>query len=137
MVTFSSCEQCFQYCKMLLCCKPAQATRILQQHVPKGCKTLGGKRSCPLDREQLAMWDRESTAVMRKCVAAKFSQNADLGRRLIATGDAVLFERLPRFADSHWGVKADGRGANVLGQVLMQTRRALRDSNQDTEESAL
>jgi ribA/ribD-fused uncharacterized protein len=62
---------------------------------------------------------------MREAVTAKFAQNEDLRQRLLATGDAQLVEKLPRFADSFWGVNSKGVGENQLGRILMDVRKAL------------
>ena len=69
---------------------------------------------------------------------AKFSQNAGLHKKLLATGDAILAEANPR--DIIWGVglsendpKIDAvnawRGENLLGYILMDIRAKLRLSS--------
>lgn len=64
--------------------------------------------------------------VMRMAVRAKFSQHPELGRLLLSTKDAVLVEHTTN--DAYWG---DGGGAglgeNMLGQILMEVRRELRE----------
>jgi predicted NAD-dependent protein-ADP-ribosyltransferase YbiA (DUF1768 family) len=34
----------------------------------------------------------------------------------------MLVEKLSRFGDNKWGVLKSGKGANLLGQVLMHVR---------------
>jgi hypothetical protein len=60
---------------------------------------------------------------MRGALAAKFTQNPDLGKRLIATGDLELVE-FNTWDDRFWGV-CGGVGLNWLGHFLMELRRML------------
>lgn len=55
---------------------------------------------------------------------SKFLQNPDLRDALIATGDAVL-EEGNSWGDIYWG-KVNGRGTNMLGQILMDIREKLK-----------
>jgi ribA/ribD-fused uncharacterized protein len=58
--------------------------------------------------------------VMLRGLRAKFSQNEDLKKLLLETGDVVLHEDSP--TDMVWGVKGEDR----LGKLLMQVRSELR-----------
>lgn len=69
-------------------------------------------------------WDAVKLAVMREAVRAKFGQNPDLARQLLATATAELIEDSK--SDAYWGVGRDGRGQNWLGRILMDVREALR-----------
>lgn len=69
-------------------------------------------------------WERRRDAVMREAVWAKFSQNPDLAKRLLATGDKYL-EETNWWDDEYWGV-FQGKGENMLGRILMETRARLR-----------
>ena len=60
---------------------------------------------------------------MRRADFAKFSQNSNLGQKLIATGTAELIEDLPH--EPFWGIGQDGAGANWAGRVLMEIRALL------------
>jgi len=60
---------------------------------------------------------------MRDVVWAKFSQNPDLAARLVATGEKFL-EETNWWNDTYWGVY-QGKGKNMLGQILMETRARL------------
>jgi hypothetical protein len=62
---------------------------------------------------------------MQTAVLAKFTQNAGLKELLLSTGDAKLVEHTEN--DSYWGDGGDGKGRNMLGQVLMYVREQLRD----------
>jgi ribA/ribD-fused uncharacterized protein len=70
-----------------------------------------------------AWWDARKDQVMRDAVWAKFSQNPDLAARLVATGDKFL-EETNWWNDQYWGVY-QGKGKNMLGQILMETRARL------------
>ena len=71
--------------------------------------------------------------VMRIAVRAKFFQNPELAKRLLATGVAELIEDSE--SDAFWGCGKNGDGLNWLGQVLMEVRSELetqsRPSNGD------
>jgi ribA/ribD-fused uncharacterized protein len=60
---------------------------------------------------------------MFDALRAKFTQHADLGERLRATGDALLVEHSRR--DAYWADGGDGHGLNRLGHLLMRVRREL------------
>lgn len=74
-------------------------------------------------------WDAVRLAVMHEVVTAKFTQNPDLAKLLVATGDRELIEG-NSWGDRFWG-KVDGQdrslsgmlfGENWLGRILMITR---------------
>jgi predicted NAD-dependent protein-ADP-ribosyltransferase YbiA (DUF1768 family) len=65
---------------------------------------------------------------------AKFSQNPDMLRQLLATGDRILVEASP--LDRIWGIglrgddprasdRASWQGLNLLGEALMRVRATL------------
>lgn len=68
-------------------------------------------------------WAGREDQVMRDVVWAKFSQNPDLAARLVATGEKFL-EETNWWNDTYWGVY-QGKGKNMLGQILMETRARL------------
>lgn len=67
-------------------------------------------------------WESVKIEVMRKALLAKFSQHADLQEMLLGTGDRVIHEDSPD--DAIWGWMG-GRGKDLLGRLLMQTRKFL------------
>lgn len=86
----------------------------------------------PIDAKMLASdpstppragWNDVRVDVMRDVVRAKFEQNEDARRSLLATGDEELMEKSD---DGFWGSGPDMKGMNWLGKVLMETRAALR-----------
>ena len=85
---------------------------------PGKAKALG--RTCKL----VPNWEQIKVGVMIRGVRAKFWQHADLGDKLIATGDALLVEG-NTWDDRIWGV-VDGEGENLLGLILMLVRAELR-----------
>ena len=69
-------------------------------------------------------WEQVKEAVMERCVLAKFTQHADLGAVLLATGDAELVEHTRN--DRYGADGGDGTGKNRLGFVLERVRCILR-----------
>jgi ribA/ribD-fused uncharacterized protein len=70
-------------------------------------------------------WDQIKRSVMKECCTAKFLQHPELRKQLMETGDQELIEDSP--VDWYWGIGADGKGKNTLGQVLMEIREELKD----------
>ncbi len=60
---------------------------------------------------------------MKEVLWAKFSQNPELAKKLVATGDRVL-EETNWWGDRIWGVH-EGQGKNLLGLQLMEIRARL------------
>jgi len=87
---------------------------------PMEAARMGRSRGQPLRPD----WEAVKVDVMRGAVWAKFSQHPDLGRTLLATGNATLVEHTPR--DAFWGDGGDGRGRNMLGRILVEVRGRLR-----------
>ena len=85
-----------------------------------------------------SVWASNCRSIVLQGNVAKFRQNPDLLRAILATGDKPLVEASP--VDRIWGIglAADKavhtrprawRGTNYLGQVLMKTREILRATN--------
>jgi ribA/ribD-fused uncharacterized protein len=83
------------------------------------------------------VWRDAARRVVYRGNLAKFSQDEELRRLLLATGSKTLVEGSAK--DRLWGVglawddaaienQANWRGSNWLGQVLMQVRDALQQS---------
>lgn len=62
--------------------------------------------------------------MMEKVIQLKFTQSEKLKQMLVSTGDAKLIEDSP--IDPFWGIGADGKGANKLGEALMKVRSQIR-----------
>lgn len=70
-------------------------------------------------------WNEIRDEVMYNVCMAKFSQNDDLRKSLIDTGDATLIEGNP-WNDRYWGM-CKGKGKNKLGKILMKIRDELKN----------
>jgi len=70
-------------------------------------------------------WNKRSLDVMRDALYLKFSQNPELKKLLLETGNRYLIENAGA-KDDFWGNGADGNGQNWLGKLLMETRSRLR-----------
>lgn len=75
-------------------------------------------------------WLSVRRSVMERVVKAKFSQNEELGRRLVCDIEGFWLEEGNSWGDTYFGViesEVTGRpfGANVLGRTLMRVRREL------------
>ena len=79
-----------------------------------------GRREKPLRKD----WESVKDQVMFDAVLAKFTQNPDIARKLLSTGDAYLIEHTKN--DFYWADGGDGSGKNRLGEVLMAVRDSLR-----------
>jgi ribA/ribD-fused uncharacterized protein len=69
-------------------------------------------------------WVDLRLTVMARALEAKFTQNAALRGRLLATGERRLVHLSAR--DRFWGRTRDGAGENRLGEMLMALRDRLR-----------
>lgn len=72
-------------------------------------------------------WEQVKEGIMYDICLAKFTQNKELGKKLLATGD-VLLEEGNTWNDREWG-KVDGIGKNKLGKALMKVREELKNTN--------
>lgn len=86
---------------------------------PAGAKKRG--RKCRLRED----WEQVKVAIMRELLRQKFTTDLDLLQRLLATGEAELIEG-NWWGDRFWGV-CQGKGQNILGQLLMELRKELKD----------
>ena len=70
-------------------------------------------------------WEAVKVGIMEEVVRAKFSQNPELLKKLLDTGDAEL-EEGNSWHDTFWGVDRNtGEGENHLGRILMKVRSEL------------
>ena len=70
-------------------------------------------------------WEEVKAGIMEELVRAKFTQNEELGRLLLATGKSELIEG-NSWNDTFWGVDLKtGEGRNELGKALMKVRAEL------------
>lgn len=80
------------------------------------------------DRQNLLRpdWEEIKDEVMLQVLRMKFSQNPEIAKELLATGDAILIEHTRN--DDYWADGGDGSGKNKLGLLLMQVREELKNS---------
>lgn len=71
-------------------------------------------------------WEEVKNKVMLQAFRMKFSQNPEIAKELLATGDAILIEHTRN--DDYWADGGDGSGKNKLGLLLMQVREELKNS---------
>ena len=129
-VQYSCLEAYYQYQKAKAFEADQLAVKILWTYSPTYQRRLG--ESIP-DFDAVK-WARVAEDVMRHGLKLKFTQNVDLGERLVATGDAVLCEatdtekvwscglalNVPNLVD-----KGSWPGASRLGYLLMSVRDEL------------
>jgi len=105
--------------------------QILNAPTPKAAKELGRQ----IKNFQEELWQESRFQLVVEGNQAKFTQNAELQRFLLGTGDRILVEASP--LDRIWGIglAADSelatnpnrwRGLNLLGFALMEVRDRLR-----------
>lgn len=97
----------------------AYRQRIRKAHSPMEAARMGRDRKMKLRRD----WESVKVSVMHAGLLAKFRQHDDLRALLLSTSDAKLVERTEN--DDYWGDGGDGRGRNMLGQLLMRVRETL------------
>lgn len=86
---------------------------------PNEAKRLGRRISLRPD------WEEVKDDLMYRICYAKFSQNKDLKKQLLETGNQPL-EEGNNWKDTYWGT-VNGIGKNKLGEILMRIRKELSD----------
>ncbi len=114
-ISYPSAEHAYQAAKTL---DRAERRRIAAILDPGDAKREGRKLALRPD------WETAKFTVMEHCVRDKFTRNADLAAKLLATGDAELIEG-NTWGDRVWGVY-QGQGENRLGKLLMMVRAEIR-----------
>ncbi len=129
-IDFSSMEQFMMYQKACRFHDEKIANDILHTDDVAEIKKLGRKVH---DYDE-NVWNGVRQIIVYEGLKAKFSQNADLKRQLVDTGDAVLAECAVR--DQIWGIglsmgdpnrfeRSKWKGTNLLGYALMLVREQL------------
>jgi ribA/ribD-fused uncharacterized protein len=75
-------------------------------------------------------WLSLRVQTMREILCAKVQQHEYVKRKLLETGDRVLVE--DSWRDGFWGWGKDRRGTNRLGQLWMEIRTELQNSDHVT-----
>ena len=102
---------------------PQIQEKIRQIASPMDAALEGRNRQNPLRQD----WEEVKDKVMLQALRMKFSQNPEISKELLATGDAILIEHTRN--DDYWADGGDGSGKNKLGLLLMQVREELKNSN--------
>ena len=102
---------------------PQIQEEIRQIASPMDAALEGRNRQNPLRPD----WEEVKDKVMLQPLRMKFSQNPEIAKELLATGDALLIEHTRN--DDYWADGGDGSGKNKLSLLLMQVREELKISN--------
>jgi ribA/ribD-fused uncharacterized protein len=130
-ILFFSSEQYFMYKKAMAFMDAETAELILKTKLPWEAKKLG-RQVKNFKKEE---WDEMCEKIMYDAVYHKFSQNKELTRKLLDTGETEICESSP--IDLVWGCglsmedpkilnKDNWTGKNLLGKVLVNLRKNLR-----------
>lgn len=114
---WSTSEHYFQAQKFL---DKAIQEKIRRLKSPMDAALEGRNRENPLRSD----WEVVKDDIMRLAVFEKFRQNPAIRRELLATGHATLIEHTKN--DNYWADNGDGTGKNMLGIILMETRKRLK-----------
>ncbi|MBQ1877460.1 MAG: NADAR family protein [Erysipelotrichaceae bacterium] len=129
---FTSSEQYFMYRKALLFKDEGAAKRIMAVDDCQQIQQIGRRISNYNDK----VWNGYRQLIMYEGLRAKFSQNPELKKKLLDTGNEVLAEA--SLSDRIWGIGLrmnDSRifsmknwqdGRNLLGFTLMKVREDLK-----------
>ena len=101
----------------------ADQNEIRKAKTPMAAARKGRDRKRTLKRN----WESIKDNVMREALLAKFTQHKMLRMRLLSTKDAMLIEHTEN--DKYWGDGGDGKGKNMLGQLLMEVRDSIKSQH--------
>ena len=130
-VNFSSMEQYMMYKKAVFFDDSSVAEKIMDTDDVAEIKQLGRQVSGYDDNT----WNGVRQITVYEGLLGKFSQNKDLKKKLLATGDAFLAECAVN--DRIWGIglsmnddhrfdKCKWKGQNLLGYALMMVREKMK-----------
>jgi len=135
-IHYVNAEQYMMYQKVMMFKKYDLGNQIMNTTDPHTCKKIAGQKFPEFNAD---LWEKTCYRIVKRGVKAKFSQNKDILKRLLDTGNALLAECSPY--DVKWGIGIDihdpdcqiiskWKGKNLLGRILMEVREELR---QDAE----
>ena len=130
-ITFSSMEQYMMYNKAIVFSDKEIAKQILETDDVSLIKDLGRKVKNYNDNH----WNGVRQIIVYEGLYAKFSQNEELKKQLLSTGNAILAECAVR--DLIWGIglsmhdpdrfdRNKWRGQSLLGYAIMRVREKLK-----------
>lgn len=128
---YNCCEQYMMFKKAELFKDFEIAKKILNEKEPSNQQKLGRE----IRRFVPEVWDKHKIGIVWYGNYLKFSQHEDLKERLLATGNKILAEASPY--DLIWGIgfranhnlvldESNWKGQNLLGEILMSVRDALK-----------
>lgn len=128
---FNCCEQYMMYKKAKLFGDKESAHKIWSACDPAKQKALG-KKVKNFDKDK---WEAIARDVVYDANYAKFTQNEDCLKELMASGDKIIVEASPY--DCIWGIgmscddpgvtdEKNWRGTNWLGEAIMKVRENIR-----------
>lgn len=127
---FSSCEQWMMYSKANYFNDEESVLKILNTDDPKKIKQYGRE----VKNYDDAKWLQVCDDIVYNGNYAKFSQNLELQKKLLATGNKIIAEGA--VYDPRWGTglsiedtinsPMNEWGQNRLGRILMDVRKSLR-----------
>ena len=126
---FESSEQAYQWAKADYCKDVAAADKLLYATSMREAKDLGAEVEGLMESD----WDQKKNDVMEQILRIKFTDNAEMKKMLLDSGNCVLAEA---GRDSHWAVGLSinrddifdtkkWRGQNWLGKLLASIRLEL------------
>lgn len=101
---------------------PAIAAKILNAPSPWAAMQIDRKNKA----KRRPDWPAIKVSVMEELTRAKLEQNADVLDCLLKTGNKRIVENSPW--DSFWGCGPDGKGKNVMGELLAKLREEYKSS---------
>lgn len=130
-VKFTSMEQCMMYGKAMLFNDVTTAKKIMNTQDVARIKALGREVKHFNEQE----WNKHKECIVLNGLYAKFTQNEELKKKLLDTGDNLLAECAVK--DRIWGIGLSmtdsnrlqpdrWRGQNLLGRALMEVRFRIR-----------
>ena len=135
-IKFNCNEQYFMYYKVLEF-DPGNnelIDMIMNETRPSFIKRYGGKKY--LKKYNNKIWTKKRYNIMLNGLRLKFTQNEDLKKKLLETGDKNLYEA--SFRDKIWGIgfgikqapsiPVEKYGQNLLGKALMLVRLELQQN---------
>ena len=135
-IKFNCTEQYFMYYKVLEF-DPGNnelIDMIMNETRPSFIKRYGGRKY--LKKYNNKIWTKKRYDIMLNGLRLKFTQNEDLKKKLLETGDKNLYEA--SFRDKIWGIgfgikqapniPPEKYGQNLLGKALMLVRLELQQN---------
>lgn len=105
-----------------------QAKKFLDKNIQENIRLLKSPMDAAIagrDRNKILRvdWEIVKNDIMRFAVLEKFKQNVNIKNILLSTHDSLIVEHTSN--DDYWGDGGNGTGKNMLGIILMETRRII------------